>query len=102
MRVVNANLGGELLDDMPDELFRYSFAPSSSGAAHTPEKFPRVNCGSLRPVVQAGCAPNPGREWFANVTSVSAQVYDRPMPFALLQVAESQLGELMATETAGP
>ena len=34
----NANLGGELLDDMPDELFRYGFAPSSTGATDAPNE----------------------------------------------------------------
>ena len=31
----------------------------------------------------------------------SAQVHDCPMPFALLQVAESQRGEFLPTESAG-
>ena len=64
VRVCHANLGGELLDDMPDELFRYGFAPSSTGATHTPEEAsPRQFRRPLssRP---AGHAPNPGREWF--------------------------------------
>ena len=34
----NANLGGELLDDVPDELFRYGFAPSSTGATDAPKE----------------------------------------------------------------
>ena len=55
----NANLGGELLDDVPDELFRYSFAPSSTGATHTPEKLPAsipaaVVQSSSRPCTQSG------------------------------------------------
>ena len=29
-REFSAGLGGELLDDMPDELFSYSFAPNST------------------------------------------------------------------------
>ena len=96
----NANPGGELLYDVPDELFRYSLAPRSTGAAHTPEKFPRVNSRRLCPVVQQ--AMHPIRDGNgSNVTCLSAQIYDRPMPFALLQVAESQLRELMATEPAG-
>jgi hypothetical protein len=36
----------------------------------------------------------------SNVTRLPAEVYDRPMPFALLQMVESQLGKLMATEPA--
>jgi hypothetical protein len=37
-KFANANLGGELLDDMPDEFLRDSFAPNSTCAAHPPEK----------------------------------------------------------------
>ncbi len=48
----NADLGGELLDDMPDELFRYGSAPSSTGATHTPEKFTRANFRGRCPFVQ--------------------------------------------------
>ena len=37
----------------------------------------------------------------SNVTSLSAQVNDCPMPFALLEVGDSRAGEFMATESAG-
>ena len=43
----DANLGGELLDDVPDELFRYSFSPSSTSATHMPEDPTRANFGRL-------------------------------------------------------
>jgi hypothetical protein len=33
-----ANLGGELLDEMPDQLFRHSFVPNLAGAAYTPKE----------------------------------------------------------------
>lgn len=80
---VNADLGGELLDDVPDELFRYCFAPSSAGATYPPEELPRVNSGGLCPVVQQ--AMHPIRDGNgSNVTSLSAQVHDCPMPLALL------------------
>jgi hypothetical protein len=84
----NANSGGELLDDVPDELFRYSLSPSSTGATHVPEKPACVNSGRLCPFGQHAMHPiRDGNS--SNVTSLSAQVHDRPMPFALLQVAES-------------
>src|ERR1039457_5206742 len=35
----------------------------------------------------------------SNVASLSPQVHDCPMPFALLYVVESQLGEFVATES---
>jgi len=44
-KFADANFGGELLHDMPDELFRYSFAPNSTCATHPPEKAARVNSG---------------------------------------------------------
>jgi hypothetical protein len=34
----NPNFGGELLDDVPDQLFRDSFVPNLSGAAYTPKE----------------------------------------------------------------
>ena len=51
-KFADANFGGELLHDMPDELFRYSFAPNSTCATHPPEKAARVNSGGPCPVIQ--------------------------------------------------
>jgi hypothetical protein len=51
-KFANANFGGELLDYMPDQLFRYGFPPHSTGAAHPPEEATGVNAGGSRPVVQ--------------------------------------------------
>jgi hypothetical protein len=36
----------------------------------------------------------------SNVTSLPAQVYDCPMPLALLEMANRQSGEFVATESA--
>lgn len=41
-KFADANPGGELLYDMPDELFRHSFAPDSTGATHPSEKLPAL------------------------------------------------------------
>ena len=38
----NANLGGELLDDMPDQLFRHNVAPNSASAAHSRKRLPLI------------------------------------------------------------
>ena len=70
---VNADLGGELLDDVPDELFRNSFSPRSTGATHMPEKLTRVNSGRLCPFVQQTMHPMRDGNG-SNVTSLSAQV----------------------------
>ena len=37
-KFADANFGGKLLHDMPNELFRYGFAPNSTCATHPPEK----------------------------------------------------------------
>jgi hypothetical protein len=68
----NANLGGELLDDVPDQLFPYSFAPSSTGAtSHAGRAFPR-HSGGVCPFVQQAMFPiRDGNS--SNVTSLSAQ-----------------------------
>ena len=95
----DANLGGELLDDMPDELFRYSFAPNSTRATHPPQKAARANSGGRCPLIQK--AMHPIRDGNGpNVTTLSAQVHDCPMPFALLEMAHGQVGELVPPESA--
>jgi hypothetical protein len=81
--------------------FSVTASPHALPALLTRRKsFPRVNFGSLRPVVQQ--AMHPIRDGNgSNVTCLSAEVYYRPMPFALLRVAESQLGKFMPTESTG-
>jgi hypothetical protein len=97
--LVDASLSGELLDDVPDELFRYSFSPGSPSATHVPKKLTRFNSSRMCLFVQQ--AMHPIRDGNgSNVTSLSPQVHDCPMPFTLLEVAESQFGELMTTESA--
>lgn len=54
----NANLGCEFLDDVPYGLLGYAFAPSCTRAAHTPEKPPRFNSGSLCPFVHQAIHPS--------------------------------------------
>jgi hypothetical protein len=96
----DADLCGEFLDDMPDKLFCYSVAPSSASAADTTEEMPRFNASSPCPFGQLSIHP----VWNgngANVTSLSSQIHDCPMPFALLQMVESQISELVTTESTG-
>ena len=98
-KFADANFGGELLHDMPDELFRYSFAPNSTCATHPPEKVARANSGGPCPVIQK--AMHSIRDGNGpNVTTLSAQVHDCPMPFALLEMAHAQVGELVPPESA--
>ncbi len=79
---VNANLGGELLDDMPDELFRYSFAPSSTGATHTPESF---SASIPAAFVQSSSRPCT----FAHGPSRASPV---PNPIAVASIRENTAG----------
>ena len=95
----DADLGREFLDDVPHGLLRYAFPPNSTRATHTPEKPPRFNSGRLCPFVQQAEHPLRDRNG-SDVTGLSAQVDDRPMTFALLQMAEIQLRQLMAAESA--
>src|SRR3954453_2736906 len=96
----NANLGGELLDDVPDQFFRYSFAPNLAGAAYTPEESASLDCSRRRPVIQKG--GHPVRNWDgSNVTSLAAEVHNCPMPFALLKMANRQHRQLMPPKPAG-
>jgi hypothetical protein len=92
----NADLGGKLLDDVPDELLRHSFAPHLASATHTAEEAATGNSSGFHPIVQETL--HPIREGdSSNVPSLPA-VYDRPMSFALLKMTYGQPGEFVATE----
>jgi hypothetical protein len=47
----DANFGSELLDDVPDKLFRYRFAPNFAGAAHAPKETARLDFSRRRPFI---------------------------------------------------
>ena len=47
----NANLGGELLDDVPDQLFRHSVAPDPAGAAHSAKETTGSDSSCRGPIV---------------------------------------------------
>jgi len=96
----NANLGGELLDDVPDELFRHSFAPNLAGAAYTPEETTGLDSSRRRPVIQN--LGHPVRNWDgSNVTTLPTEVHNCPMPLALLKMADGQSCQLMPPKPAG-
>ena len=81
----NANLGSKLFDHVPDQLFGHSLAPRFTGATHATEESSCFNARALYPFIQLAMDPirNGNR---SNVTGLTAQVHDCPMPFALLQV----------------
>ena len=58
-KFADANFGGELLHDMPDELFRYSFAPNSTALLTRRKRLPALIPAALvqpskRPCTQTG------------------------------------------------
>ena len=73
----DANLGGKLLDDVPDQLFRNSFAPDISGAAHAPKETTGVDSSRRCPVIHKAMHPIRNGNG-SNVTTFAAQVYDLP------------------------
>ncbi len=83
---------------MRDELFRYSFAPSSTGATDPSKELSRLDARSFCPFVKQTVDPLRDGNG-SNVTGLSPQVDDCPMPFTLLKVCESQRGEFMAAES---
>src|SRR5262249_23096881 len=81
--------------------FSVTLSPQALPALLTCRKsLPVSNARGFRPFVQQDIQPIRHGDG-SNVTSLSPQVHDCPMAFALLQVAECQLGELMAAEPAG-
>jgi len=52
-----ANLTGELLDDVPDQLLRDSLTPNLAGAAHTPKEAASFDSSRSRPVVEQADHP---------------------------------------------
>ena len=85
----NANLGGELLDDVPDQLFRHIFAPNLAGAAYTPKETTGIDSGLRRLFIHKPGHPIWNRDG-SNMPSLPAEVNNCPMPFALLKMANGQ------------
>lgn len=95
----DADLGRKFLDNVPDEFFRHRFAPNFASAAHATEKAGTDDSSSLHPVVQETLHPT--RDWHgSNVTSLSPQIHDYPMCFAVLKLANGERGEFVTTEAA--
>jgi hypothetical protein len=71
---------------VPYQLFGHTFAPNRAGAAHTPEDYrprfqpPRSSLSKAGYPIRHGDG--------SNVTSLPAEVHNRPVPFALLKVAD--------------
>jgi hypothetical protein len=90
----HANLRCEFLDAVPDELFPHSFTPYLASATHATEEASTVDSGSVHPVDQETTHPI-GDGHRPNVASLSAQIYDRPMAFTLLEVINREISEFV-------
>jgi hypothetical protein len=99
-KFADADLGGELLHDMPDKLFRYRFAPNLAGAAYTPKETTGIDSGRRRPSIHKPGHPIWNRDG-SNVTGLPAEVHNCPMPFALLKMANGQYRQLVPPKPAG-
>jgi hypothetical protein len=89
----------ELLDEVPDELLGDPLAPNLASAAYAAEQVSTGNSGGLHPVAQE--IPHPiGDGDGPSVTSLPAHIYDRPMPFALLEVIDCQTSEFVTPKPA--
>jgi len=95
--LADADLGSELLDDVPDEFFRHPFAPNFASTTHAAEEAASGDSGGLRPLVKQTLHPIRNRNG-SNVPSLPAKVHDCPMSFALLKVAYCQPCEFVTTE----
>ena len=96
----NANLGGELLDDVPDELFRHSFAPNLAGAAHTAKETTGSDSSCRGPVIQKTGYPIRDGDG-SNVTGFPTEIHNCPVSLALLKVADGQHSQLVPPKPAG-
>jgi hypothetical protein len=91
----NADLRGELLFDVPNDLFRHSFAPNPSGAAYTPEETTSLDFSRRCQGIQKTGHP-PGNRDGSNVTGLPTEVNNSPMPFALLKMVNGQHRQFVA------
>jgi hypothetical protein len=96
----DANLCRELLDHVPHQLFGDSFAPWPAGAAHTAEDLTGFDSRCDYP--RAQFAVDPVRDGNRpDVASLPAQIDNRSMSLALLQMINRQCGYLMTPKSAG-
>jgi len=95
----DTNFRGELLDDVPDQLFRNSLAPDSARAAHAAEEATTGDSTGPHPVIEETAHPVRDRDGL-NVTALPTQVHDCPMAFTLLKLVNCQASEFMSPKSA--
>src|ERR1700719_5205508 len=92
LRHVDA-LGG-FLHNVPNRLHRHAISPCPSNFVDPAEQLSSINCGCAEPIVQFGSHP------IGNVASLTDQVNNGPMLFALLEMIQSQRHGFMPPQAA--
>jgi len=85
----HANALGGFLHNVPNRLHRHAISPCPSYFVDPAEKFPSINCGCGEPIVQFGSHPI-GNWNRSNVASLTDQINNGPVLFALLEMIQSQ------------
>ena len=89
--VADARLCGEFLNDVPCKLLGDALSPRLTGATDATKNASRFDFCSFYPPPEF--AMDPVWNWDRpDVTAFAAQVYDRPMSLALLEMINGQLG----------
>jgi hypothetical protein len=84
--------------NVPDDSFRYTFAPGLARATYTSKQSASRNPGFSCPQVDGGFDPF-GHRHGSNVAAFANQINYGPVFFALLQVREFQIGQFAAAES---
>ena len=90
-QVAHSRLCGEVLNDVPGKLFADPISPRLARTTHTTEQLSRLDSRGFDPRAEFAIHP----VWNRNrpdMTAFAAQVYDRPMSLALLEMINGQLG----------
>jgi hypothetical protein len=92
-----ASSRSELFNDMPGKLLGDAVSPGLASATDSTKHLARIDCSGFDPCSEFVTDPVWNRDR-PDVAAFAAQVYDRPMPFPLLEVIDSQLGYLVPPE----
>ena len=87
----------EFLDDVPGKPLGDPISPRLASAAHATENPSAVDSRSLGPPAELAVDPVRNRHR-PDVTALAAEINDRPMSLALLEVVNGQLGHFMTPE----
>src|ERR1700726_203821 len=93
----HSRLCGELLNNMPGKLLGDPVSPRLASATYATEHSPTLDSRNFHPRAELAIDPVWNRRR-PDVTALAAQVNDRPMSLALLEVINGQLGHLVTPE----